>query len=203
MRAQIEHGLDEAGYGYWGFSPSSDPAGGYREFGVDALGHEPGRLLLRRGVDRTRPRVRRLPPGHQPEADLRRRRGHPARVFLALPYAKDAGAANLAKLRANFDAYGDGGFYDAVAVRSGTVARTYLALDQSMVHGPIGNVLTGDLHRAFGSYRAERAATAPDDRSGGVLRARLIRNIPRRRSGFGLVAPAASAATRRRGTVTP
>ena len=30
VRAQIEHGLDEAGYGYWGFSPSNNPSGGYR-----------------------------------------------------------------------------------------------------------------------------------------------------------------------------
>ena len=41
MRAQREHGLDEAGYGYWGFSPSSQPTGGYREYGVDAIGMEP------------------------------------------------------------------------------------------------------------------------------------------------------------------
>ncbi len=41
VRAQREHGLDEAGYGYWGFSPSSDPFAGYREYGVDALGLNP------------------------------------------------------------------------------------------------------------------------------------------------------------------
>ena len=38
VQAQIEHGMDEAGYGYWGFSPSNNPAGGYREYGVDQLG---------------------------------------------------------------------------------------------------------------------------------------------------------------------
>ena len=43
MRAHREHGLDDAQYGYWGFSPSSDPAvvNGYREFGVDAIGMNP------------------------------------------------------------------------------------------------------------------------------------------------------------------
>lgn len=41
VEAQQEYGLAEAGYGYWGFSPASDPAGGYREFGVDAIGMEP------------------------------------------------------------------------------------------------------------------------------------------------------------------
>ncbi|MGZ4517679.1 MAG: DUF3131 domain-containing protein, partial [Mycobacteriaceae bacterium] len=42
VRAQREHGLIDAGYGYWGFSPCSNPAGGYREYGVDALGLAPG-----------------------------------------------------------------------------------------------------------------------------------------------------------------
>ena len=76
----------------------------------------------------------------------------PHAVFLSLPYARDAALANLAKLRADFPVYGDGGFYDAVAVRSGRVAATYLSLDQSMIMGQLGNVLTGDLHRAFASY---------------------------------------------------
>ena len=38
VAGQIEHGLDDAGYGYWGFSPASDPAGGYMAWGVDAMG---------------------------------------------------------------------------------------------------------------------------------------------------------------------
>ena len=42
VRGQIEHGLDDAQYGYWGFSPSNNPAGGYREYGVDALGMDAG-----------------------------------------------------------------------------------------------------------------------------------------------------------------
>ena len=41
-------------------------------------------------------------------------------------------------------AYGPGGFYDAVAVDSGTVAERYLSLDQSMIMAAIGNELTGD-----------------------------------------------------------
>ena len=61
VRAQIEHGLNEAGYGYWGFSPSSNPAGGYREYGVDAIGMNPDGLHLRPGEDQRRRRLRRLP----------------------------------------------------------------------------------------------------------------------------------------------
>ena len=41
VQAQIEHGMNEAKYGYWGFSPSNNPAGGYREYGVDQIGMEP------------------------------------------------------------------------------------------------------------------------------------------------------------------
>ncbi|MBA2384866.1 MAG: DUF3131 domain-containing protein, partial [Actinobacteria bacterium] len=39
--AQIYHGKEEAHYGYWGFSPSNNPDGGYREYGVDPIGLNP------------------------------------------------------------------------------------------------------------------------------------------------------------------
>ena len=45
VRAHREHGLDDAGYGYWGFSPASQPGGGYREYGVDAIGLNPDGYL--------------------------------------------------------------------------------------------------------------------------------------------------------------
>jgi hypothetical protein len=38
VAGQIEHGMNDAGYGYWGFSPASRPSGGYQEWGVDAMG---------------------------------------------------------------------------------------------------------------------------------------------------------------------
>jgi hypothetical protein len=41
VRAQIHHGLREAGYGYWGFSPANIPEGGYAVYGVDAVGMDP------------------------------------------------------------------------------------------------------------------------------------------------------------------
>ncbi len=80
----------------------------------------------------------------------------PHASFLALPYARNAALANLAKLRAGFDAYGPGGFYDAIAVRSGAVSKWYLALDQGMVMGALGNVLAnGNLHRYFAGSGVE------------------------------------------------
>jgi len=118
VKSQIEHGMDEAGYGYWGFSPSNNPAGGYREYGVDQLGMDGG--------------------GYTPHAS-----------FLALRYAPDAAMANLQAIRDDFDAYGPGGFYDSVAVRSGQVSKRYLSLDQGMVMAALGNALAGDDMRRY------------------------------------------------------
>ncbi|GAA2407112.1 glucoamylase family protein [Nonomuraea africana] len=149
VRAQIEHGLTEAGYGYWGFSPSNDPHGGYREYGVDGLG------LQAEGYTSDRERTS-VDPGYegcrpaQPEPTSY---GDgvvtPHAAFLAYRYAPEQALANLARLKQNFDAYGPGGFYDAVAVRSGKVAKAYLALDQGMIMASLGNALAGDNMRRY------------------------------------------------------
>lgn len=154
VRGQIEHGMKEAGYGYWGFSPSNDPAGGYREYGVDQLGLDgPGYTS-----DQERTSV------DQPYAGCRE--GSPAPTeygdgvvtphasFLALRYAPGQAVANLRRIARDFDAYGPGGFYDAVAVRSGQVSQRYLALDQGMIMAALGNALTGDDVRRYVSTGA-------------------------------------------------
>jgi hypothetical protein len=156
VRGQIEHGLDDADYGYWGFSPSNDPAGGYREYGVDALGMDgPGYTSDEERTD-----------WDQPYDGCPDRAGEPAPTsygegvvtphasFLALRYAPQAALANLSKLRDHFDVYGPGGFFDSVAVRSGTVSRKYLALDQGMIIAALGNALTGDDLRRYVSRGA-------------------------------------------------
>jgi hypothetical protein len=152
VRAQIEHGLQEARYGYWGFSPSNNPSGGYREYGVDAIGLNPDgyasnndNTLVDYGFGDCRP----AQPGPPPEAYTN---GvvTPHASFLALPYARGAALANLANLRRDFDAYGEGGFFDAVNVDTGQVSRYWLALDQGMVMAALANELTGDrLQRYF------------------------------------------------------
>ena len=64
VAAQIHHGLVEAEYGYWGFSPANIPEGGYTEYGVDAIGMNPERLPVEQRQHVRRPRLRRLPgPG--------------------------------------------------------------------------------------------------------------------------------------------
>ena len=149
VRAQIEHGLEEADYGYWGFSPSNDPDGGYREYGVDPIGLNPDgyasdqeRTLVDYGFGDCRPA--------QPEpTSYGRGTVTPHASFLALDYEPEAAIANLEKLRANFDAYGSGGFYDAIEVVTGKVSRYYLALDQGMIMFALANELRHDRLQAY------------------------------------------------------
>jgi hypothetical protein len=160
MRAQIEHGLQEAAYGYWGFSPSNNPAGGYREWGVDAIGMEPNgytsddaRTLVDYGFGDCRPAQPIPPPSAYSGGVVT-----PHASFLALPFEPRAALANLANLRRDFDAYGEGGFYDAVNVDTGQVSRYWLALDQGMVMAAIANRLNGDrLQRYLTAGAVERA----------------------------------------------
>ena len=149
VQAQIEHGMEEAGYGYWGFSPSNNPVGGYREYGVDAIGMEPNGYTSdqeRTTVDLGFEGCRSAQP--EPEAY-----GDgvvtPHASFLALDYAPRAAMDNLANLRDDFDAYGPGGFYDAIAVGSGTVSTSHLSLDQGMIMAALGNELKHDSMRRY------------------------------------------------------
>lgn len=161
VRGQIEHGLHEAGYGYWGFSPSNDPAGGYREYGVDQLGLDgPGYTS-----DQERTTVDQPYEGCREGSPAPTRYGDgvvtPHASFLALRYAHDDAMANLRNIAADFDAYGPGGFYDAVAVRSGQVSQRYLALDQGMIMAALGNELTGDAVRRYVSRGALEREVRP------------------------------------------
>jgi hypothetical protein len=157
VAGQIEHGLRDAGYGYWGFSPAADPFGSYKAWGVDAMGMDTtGYPSDVEGSNYDAGFGECRPAG--PTPDYGDGVVTPHAVFLALRYAPRPAVDNLARLRADFDSYGRGGFYDAVAVGSGTVARRYLALDQGMIMGALGNALAGDdIRRAFVTPRVERA----------------------------------------------
>lgn len=163
VQAQIEHGLEEAEYGYWGFSPASDPFAEYREYGVDALGMDTGGYTS--DVERTS-----VDPGWDDPACLREpvtptAYGDgvvtPHASFLALPYAKRAALDNLARMRSELGAYGPGGFYDSVAVRSGTVAERYLSLDQGMIMAALGNELRHDAVQRYAVRGPLREAIRP------------------------------------------
>lgn len=149
VRAHREHGLEDAGYGFWGFSPASDPTifRGYREYGVDAIGLNPDGYFS--DVERTNVDVGfdgcRL--GTNPAPRFGDGVVTPHALFLALHHEPRQALANLVKLQRELPSYGEGGFYDAVAVRSGTVAQRYLSLDQAMVMGAIGNVFADQVVR--------------------------------------------------------
>jgi hypothetical protein len=166
VRAQIEHGMDEAKYGYWGFSPSNNPAGGYREYGVDPIGMEPNgyasdqeRTYVDKGYvaqDGTACRPAQPEPTSYGEGVVT-----PHASFLAYRYAPGAALKNLANLRKDFGAYGPGGFYDAVNVTTGEMSKRYLSLDQGMVMAALGNALAGDVLRKPFSHGPMEQRVAP------------------------------------------
>jgi hypothetical protein len=169
VQAQIEHGLEEALYGYWGFSPSNNPAGGYREFGVDPLGMDPGGYtsdLEHTTVDYgfADPSGVGYCPGREPQP-LPESYGQgivtPHASFLALDFAPEASLENLANLRRDFEIYSWGGFFDAVNVSNGDLSAYYLALDQGMIMASIGNALRNDRLQDYFSRGAVEQAMRP------------------------------------------
>jgi hypothetical protein len=147
VRAQREHGLEEAKYGYWGFSPASKPGGGYSEWGVDAIGMRPDgypsdmeRTDYDGGFDGVRAGINPNPAWGDGVVT-------PHAAFLAMQYEPRQAYDNLVKIERDLKAYGEGGFYDAVAVKSGVIAKRYLSLDQAMVLGAIGNVFCDNVIR--------------------------------------------------------
>jgi hypothetical protein len=162
VRAQIYHGLHEAGYGYWGFSPSNTPEGGYAAYGVDGIGMDPNgnpsnedHTLIDHGFAGC--------PGRDPQPDPPPS-GYtngvvtPHAAFLALRYAPQAAMGDIEKLAHDFPGlYTRWGFRDSVNVGTGTVSGSYLSLDQGMIMAAIGNALGGDvLRKAFSGGEVER-----------------------------------------------
>jgi hypothetical protein len=162
VQAQINHGLRETGYGYWGFSPANTPEGGYDVYGVDAIGLNPDgypsnedRTLVDHGFEGC--------PGRDPVPDpppsaYTNGVVTPHAAFLALRWAPAATLANLARLERDFDVYTPWGFRDSVNVDTGVVSDSYLSLDQGIIMAAIGNALGGDfLRRLFVTAGLQRA----------------------------------------------
>ena len=152
VRAQIEHGQDEARYGFWGFSPSANPEGGYRTYGVSALGMDPlgylsGNEELPAGSDDARAHPRFQSGVVTPHAS-----------FLALRYAPRQAMDNLAKLKQCFPVYTEYGFMDSVNVSRGVVSDMVLVLDQGMIMAAVANALADDaIRHAFSDGVVERS----------------------------------------------
>ena len=95
--AQIDHGLNVAQYGMWGFSPSNTPEGGYGGLRRRRGRHGPERDALQRGRHARRPRLRGLrrarPPKPDPPASAYTNGVvTPHAAFLALRYRRAGGA---------------------------------------------------------------------------------------------------------------
>lgn len=111
---QRRYATETLAHPVWGMSPSSIPTtDGYGEYGVPVLG--------------TR--------GYAPGAVT------PHAAALALLATPQEAVADLRALAARFPVYGEYGYYDAVDPRSGAVARTYLALDQSLLFLAVADYL--------------------------------------------------------------
>jgi hypothetical protein len=133
--AQIDHGLDVARYGMWGFSPSNVPEGGYAGYGVDAAGMDPNGM----------------PSNEDTTLVDRGFAGCPGRPAVA----------DLARLEAMPGMYGAWGFRDSVNVTTGHPSGSYLSLDQGMVMAALGNALGDDVIRRDFVDRAFRHAIRP------------------------------------------
>ena len=124
VQGQIRYALEELKMPVWGMSPCSVPEGGYSEYGAKPMGVK----------------------GYKPGVVT------PHASVLALEYAPQQVVANLRKLIELYDIYGEYGFYDAVTVATGKIARKYLALDQGMIFLAINNYLNhGALRERFHS----------------------------------------------------
>lgn len=163
VQGQIHHGLQEAQYGYWGFSPANVPEGGYRAYGVDALGMDPNgypsnndRTLVDRGFPGCPDRE---PQPDPPPSAYTNGVVTPHAAFLGLRFAPVETRENLAALERDFASlYTDWGFRDSVNVDTGVASDSYLSLDQGMIMAALANALADDvLRRAFATPDMRRA----------------------------------------------
>ena len=145
VKSQIEHGLEEARYGFWGFSPAASPFGGYEVYGVKALGTNPmGYFSYELGG----PINHELPKN--PGGNIKHGIVTPHASFLALRFAPREALANLRALTTRFPIYSQLGFHDSVDVSGGVVAGCILAIDQGMIMAAIANELADDaMQHAF------------------------------------------------------
>jgi hypothetical protein len=163
VAAQIHHGMSEAGYGYWGFSPSNIPEGGYNAYGVDGIGMNPegypsneDNTFVDPGFTGCRDGKPTPPPSAFTNGVVT-----PHAAFLALRWAPNAVMADLAALKSDFAIYDRWGFRDSVNVDSGAVSNAYLALDQGIEMAAIGNALADDVLRDAFATKPVRKVLQP------------------------------------------
>jgi Putative glucoamylase/RTX calcium-binding nonapeptide repeat (4 copies)/Protein of unknown function (DUF3131) len=151
--AQIDHGLNVAGYGAWGFSPSNTPEGGYGAYGVDAAGMDPNGMpsnedntLVDRGFAGC-PDADRPAKPDPPQSAYTNGVVTPHAAFLALRFRPAQALANLRHLQSIPDMYGKWGFRDSVNMTTLHPSDGYLSLDQGMIMAALGNAVGDDVIR--------------------------------------------------------
>ena len=127
----------------WGMSPSSTPddTGNYSGYGVQGLAFPAGEQLAQ-GVCAPTPTV----PCTSEDAVT------PHASAIALTVIPQAAYANLQALRSHYPGVysTNGGFYDAVNPKTGSVGHRRLVLDQSMIMAALDDALNDDaLQRDF------------------------------------------------------
>ncbi|MBI4399077.1 MAG: DUF3131 domain-containing protein [Candidatus Omnitrophica bacterium] len=133
VEGHILYTLGELKYPVWGMSPSAIPEGGYSEYGAKPMGSK----------------------GYKAGAVS------PHAGILALEVAPEIVIANLRRLIALYDIYGEYGFYDAVNPKTGQVAFRYLALDQGMIFVALNNYLHhGAIRKRFNQDPLNEKAAA-------------------------------------------
>jgi hypothetical protein len=160
--AQIDHGMNVAKYGMWGFSPSNIPEGGYSGYGVDAAGMDPNgfasnedRTLVDHGFAGCdeHPAIEDPPASAYTNGVVT-----PHAAFLGLRYRRAEALADLARIERIPGAYGRWGFADSVNVGTDLPSPARLSLDQGMIMAALGNALGGDVLRdAFAGGTFTRA----------------------------------------------
>jgi hypothetical protein len=134
-QVQIRYTTQVLHYPVWGMSPSStaDDTGNYGGFGVEGLALAPKQQLAQCTTCASEDTV-------SPHASA-----------IALPILPGEAYANLQTLRSRYPGVyaSDGGFYDAVNPKTGSVGHRRLVLDQSMIMAGLDDALTGGLQRHF------------------------------------------------------
>jgi Putative glucoamylase/Protein of unknown function (DUF3131) len=168
VQAQIHHGLVDARYGIWGFSPSNTPEGGYGAYGVDAIGMDPNgnpsnedATLVDHGFPGCDDSGGRPAQPDPPSSAYTNGVVTPHAAFLALRYAPRETEQDLARLRAIPGMYGKWGFRDSVNTTTLQPSGSYLSLDQGMIMAALGNALGGDVLRDAFAQRPEAQALRP------------------------------------------
>ena len=154
VRAQVFHGLTEAGYGYWGFSPANKPEGDYGVWGVDGAGMDPNGMPSNADatlVDHGFPGCP-GPPGAAGPAAVglhQRRRDAARRLPGAALRARAPRPPTCAGWPATSRASTAGGASATASTsQTGRVSDAYLSLDQGMIMAALGNALGDDVLRS-------------------------------------------------------